>query len=138
MARYFRSLRSLSGNALDKQGIVKAFEKGINGDELPFRTVANSFHLIGQDTRTIYIPHQEGAAWVDQLREGTSSKALYRKLGRYAVSVYEHHFQALRNVGALLTSKEVPTLDDDSAILTDMALYSDTMGLSLEGESNHA
>lgn len=139
MERYFHSLRSLTGDALDKQGIVKAFEKGIEGCELPFRTVAEKFHLIDQNTYTIYVPYQEeGAELVRQLREGVCSKDLYRKLGRYAVSVYDRHFQALYSAGALLTAREVPTLDACSAILTDLTLYSQPLGLSLEPESSKA
>lgn len=138
MDHYFFSLRSLTGDALDKQGIVKAFEKGIDGCGMPFRTVAEKFYLIDQSTFTLYVPYQEGAELVRQLQAGTCSKELYRKLGRYAVSVYDRHFQALYSAGALLTAREVPALDADSAILTDMSLYSKTMGLSLEPESGKA
>ena len=31
MQNYFDALRSLSGETLDKSGVIKAFEKGING-----------------------------------------------------------------------------------------------------------
>lgn len=137
MNRYFRSLRSLTGDALDKQGIIKAFERGIEGCEFPFRTVAEKFHLIEQNTYTIYVPYRdEGGALVRQLQTGACSKELYRKLGRYAVSVYDRHFRALYAAGALLTAKELPTLDADSAILTDMTLYNETMGLSWGDETD--
>lgn len=138
MARYFHSLRGLTGDALDKQGVIKAFTQGIEGCEFPFRTVAETFHLIDQNTYTVYIPYGEGATLLRQLQDGECSKGLYRKLGRYAVSVYDKHFQALHHAGALLTAREIPTLDDDSAILTDLTLYSETMGLSLEPETGKA
>lgn len=139
MSRYFRSLRSLTGDALDKQGIVKAFEQGLDGCDFPFRTVAEKFRFIDRNTYTVYVPYQEtGAELVGQLQAGVCSKDLYRKLGRYAVSVYDRHFQALYAAGALLTAKEIPTLDADSAILADMTLYSETMGLSLEPETGKA
>ena len=135
MARYFRSLRSLTGDALDKQGVIKAFTQGIEGCEFPFRTVAEKFRLIDQNTYTIYIPYGEGTALLQRLQDGECSRELYRKLGRYAVSVYDKHFQALYHTGALLT---VPALDSDSAILTDMGLYNKLMGLSLEADSGKA
>lgn len=135
MARYFRSLRSLTGDALDKQGVIKAFTQGIEGCEFPFRTVAEKFRLIDQNTYTIYIPYGEGTALLQRLQDGECSRELYRKLGRYAVSVYDKHFQALYHTGALLT---VPALDGDSAILTDMGLYNELMGLSLEVDSGKA
>ena len=138
MARYFHSLRSLTGDALDRQGVIKAFTQGIEGCEFPFRMVAEKFHLIDQNTYTVYIPYGEGAARLQRLRDGECSKELYRKLGRYAVSVYDKHFQALHNAGVLLTARDVPALDGDSAILTDLTLYSETMGLSLEPETGKA
>lgn len=138
MRRYFAALRSLSGETLDKSGVVKAFEKGINGCEMPFRTVAERFHLIDENTRTVYIPFGDGAALIERLKAGECSKALYRKLGRYAVAAYEPHFQKLYAAGALLTAREVPALDDDSAILRDRSLYSERTGLTLEPETGRA
>ena len=138
MDRYFHSLRSLSGETLDQQGVVQAFEKGIEGCELPFRTVAETFRLIDQNTCTVYVPYGAGAALVQQLRDGGCYKSLYRKLGRYGVTVYEQHFRALYQAGALMTAGEVPALDSRSAILTDMNLYDPTMGLSLEPETGRA
>ena len=138
MTRYFRSLRDLSGDGLDRQGVIEAFTQGIGGCEFPFRTVAEKFRLIDRNTYTIYIPYGEGTALLRRLQDGECSRDLYRKLGRYAVSVYDKHYQALYNVGALLTAREVPVLDEDSAILTDLTLYSETMGLSLEPETGKA
>ena len=138
MTRYFHRLRGLTGDALDRQGVIAAFTQGIEGCEFPFRTVAEKFRLIDRNTYTVYIPYGEGAALLRRLQDGECSKGLYRKLGRYAVSVYDKHYQALHNAGALLTAREVPVLDEDSAILTDLTLYSETMGLSLEPETGKA
>ncbi len=138
MVRYFRSLRELTGDALDKLKVVQAFEEGIEGCALPFRAVAEKFRLIDQNAYTIYIPDGEGAALVERLRASECSRELYRALGRYAVSVYEPHFQKLCAAGALLTAREVSVLDADSAILNDMTLYSDVTGLSLEPETGRA
>lgn len=138
MARYFHNLRDLIGDALDKQGVIKAFTQGIEGCEFPFRTVAEKFHLIDRNTYTVYIPYGEGKDLLQQLQDGECSKGLYRKLSRYAVSVYDKHFQALYSAGVLLTAREVPALDGDSAILTDLTLYSETRGLILEPEVGKA
>ncbi len=138
MQNYFDALRSLSGETLDKSGVIKAFEKGINGCELPFRTVAENFHLIDQNTRTVYVPFGGGAALIERLKAGECSKKLYRKLGRYAVSVYEPHFQKLYAAGALLTARDIPALDESSAILSDLTLYDERTGLTLEPETGKA
>lgn len=138
MERYFHNLRSLNGEALDEQGIIRAFTQGLEGCEFPFRTVAEQFHLIDRSTYTVYIPHGEGRDLIQQLRDGECSRELYRKLGRYAVSVYDQHFQALYNAGALLTARDVPALDACSGILTDLTLYSKTTGLSLEPKTGRA
>ena len=100
--------------------------------------MAENFHLIDQNTRTVYVPFGGGAALVEQLKEGECSKGLYRKLGRYAVSVYEPHFQKLYAAGALLTARDIPALDESSAILSDLTLYDERTGLTLEPETGKA
>ena len=125
MARYFRSLRSLTGDAIDKQRVIQAFEQGIK--------------LIDQDTYTIYVPaDKNGEELVRRLEDGECSRGLYRQLGRYAVSVYEPHFKALYAAGAIRTAKDIHALDDRSAVLDNMKLYSETLGLTLEPETGQA
>ncbi len=139
MQHYFRSLRSFSGDVLDKQGVIRAFEQGIEGCTLPFRTVAERFRFLESAAFTVYVPYnEEGEALAAQLQAGACSKELYRRLGRYAVSVYGRHFQALYAAGALLTARELPVLDDRSAVLSDLSLYSEKMGLLLEPEMGKA
>ena len=122
--RYFEVYRSLmQATTLDKAGVVSAFEKGISGCSLPFRTVAERFHLIDDASKTIYIPEGEGANLVKRLQNGERSRELFRKLGQYSVSVYEKHFQALMDSGCL------EIVDEDSAILSDLNRYVRNMGL---------
>lgn len=126
---YFQEWFDLKGlEAQDKQHILAAFARG----DFPFRRVADRFRLIDSDTRTIYIPWGMGADLVDRLRNGEYSRALFRALGQVGVSVYDQHFEALAYAGAL------EPLPDGSAILTDLALYSQTTGLSLEADSGKA
>lgn len=123
--RYFRAYRSLAGTKLDKADVVSAFEKGISGCSLPFRTVAERFHLIDDTSKTIYIPIGEGAELVRRLQDGERSRELFRKLGQYGVSVYEKHFKAL------LASGSTELVDEDNAILLDDGLYDRIIGLVL-------
>lgn len=122
---YFQMLLNLRGEqAQDVQQILPL----IRSEFVPFRTVAERFHLIDTATRTIYIPIEQGASLVEQLRSGVHSRNLYRKLGQYSVSVYEKHFAALAEAGNL------DVLEDGTAVLQTMRLYSDETGLALAAD----
>ena len=81
---------------------------------------------------TVYIPIGDGAELAERLRVGEESRNLYRKLGQYGVSVYEQHFKELDRAG------DLERLKDGSVLLTDLSLYSETTGLSLETDSGKA
>ena len=120
---YFHALLDLKGQAAqDQKGILPRIQEG----DFPFRTVAGQFRLIEQDARTVYIPGGGGRELVQRLRQGERSRELFRALGQYSVSVYAPHFQALDRGGVL------ELLEDGSAVLNDMALYSRDTGLAME------
>ncbi len=131
IARYFRSFRSLSDERLDRYGVIEAFSRGIQGCVLPFKTVSETFRLIDEDTKTIYIPWAEGTELIDRLKKGERSRALFRKLGRYSVNVYDQHYNALLQHGAL------DVLEDGSAILADPLLYQRDLGLMMCEETGN-
>ena len=127
---YFKELYFARGEAaLDTSSILDALRKGISGCIFPFAQVAEQFHLIEAPTRTVYLPVDEGAALCEQLRSGTVSRTLYRKLGAYSVACYAQQFQALESAGAL------EPLPNGSAILTDSTLYDPKTGLSMDVET---
>ena len=122
---YFHELLEVKGKASqDQKDIMGMMAKQL----FPFQGVAERFHIIDNATRTVYIPVGEGAALVDSLRHGERNRSLFRKLGRYGVSVYENHFQSLDGAGAL------ELLEDGSAVLLNTNLYSEQTGLSLQAE----
>lgn len=127
---YFNELLDLKGQAAqDVHGILSRMGE----PSLPFRSVAEDFHLIENDTRTVYVPWGEGEALIARYRTGRRSRTLYRELGQYAVNVYEQHFKNLCHMGAL-------ELQEDGAaiLLLENAVYSETVGLSLEPEGGQA
>ena len=132
MQRYFTALRSLIGDETDKSGVVEALRKGLHGCLFPFETAAKNFHLIDQATKTVYIPLGEGATACRPLLEGRADKGDYREAGHYSVSVYEQHYQALLAAGDILP------LTEDSAVLTNLLLYSTETGLSLSADPGKA
>ena len=104
----------------------------IRSEPFPFRKTAEKFHLIDSPTRTVYIPAGAGAELVERLRAGERNRSLFRRLGRYGVSVYENHFQALEQAG------DLELLEDGSAVLSNPTLYDGHTGLSLEAEEGKA
>ena len=130
--RYFTALRSLVGDNSDKARIVTHLRDGISGCSLPFETVARDFHLIDQATKTVYIPLEGGKELCDMLLSGDAARSVYRKAGQYSVSIYEQHYQALLSAGDLIP------LDAESGVLTNIALYSENTGLSMQADAGRA
>lgn len=127
MDAYFRFLILLSGEeAQDEKRILKCMETEL----FPFHKVAQRFHLIESDTKTVYIPYQrEGEALVARLLSGQRSRALFRQLDQYSVNIYENHFSALEAIGALMQT------EDGVTILRDRTQYSEQTGLSMHTDS---
>ena len=124
---YFSFYRAVKGNAaLDKNQIMDMFCKGYQGRIFPFSSAAEKFHLIEADTVTIYLPVGDGISLLERLRAGQADRALYRRLGQYAVNVYPEHLQKLLDAGA------AEPIDDNSYILTDPTIYDRSTGLSLD------
>lgn len=73
---------------------------------------------------------EQGAPLLDRLRAGERTRALFRALGQYSVSIYPDHFASLDRTGGL------ELLEDGSGILTDPTLYSKDTGLTMEPEEN--
>lgn len=126
---YFHQLLDLKGEeAQDMRNILGTIQEEL----LPFRTIAERFHLIDNPTRTVYIPLDSAKELVELLRVGGRSRGLFRQIGQYGVSIYEQHFSTLEQAG------DLELLEDGSAILTNLALYSEQTGLSLESDSGKA
>ena len=126
---YFQQLIEFKGQtALDQKGILAQLQDG----SMPFRSVAEQFHLIENNTHIVYIPFGEGISLIEQFQQGDHSQSLYRQLNQYGVCVYETHFRSLVESGAL------KCLEDGSAILQIPQLYKETVGLSLHPESGWA
>ena len=111
-------------DALDQEGILKLSRS----KKLPFREMEQKFHLIDENTKTVYIPLEEGEELVERLRGGEVNRNLFRQLGRYGVSVYPYQFQALYQAG------DIELLTENAAILVNLSLYHRETGLSPQAE----
>lgn len=122
--RYFQTLLDLKGaSELDRKNILDKL-----GKSFAFADVGKEFRLIETDTRTVYIPCAEIENEIAALRNGMCSKADFRTLGRYAVSIYPQHYNALAEAGDILP------IENGMAILENASLYSKETGLSLEAD----
>lgn len=130
VTKYFSALRDLTGDDTDKYEVIAKFEKGIAGSTMPFATVAQEFHLIDENTKTVYIPLEEGKALTETLRSGHATRDTYRAAGRYGVNIYSSHYAALLEAGS------IEPLDENIAELIDLDLYNECTGLSLKSDDN--
>ena len=132
--KYFKTLfyKIKEGDDLDQKGILKALQKGVNGNCFPYEYVSGEFHIIEEPTRTVYIPIGEGKELCEKLRSGERSRILFRRLGPYSVSVYEKQFEELMYAGVLDIAEE------RSAILIDMSQYNINTGLNTEAPGGQA
>ena len=132
MNRYFASLRSLIGEQMDKYEVVKSLREGFQGCLLPFETVAKRFHLIEQNTCTVYIPMGDGDKLCQRLLERNAGREDYRRAGQYSVNIYEQHFRDLLSAG------DIQPLTGNSAVLLNLNLYDPEKGLSMKSDPGKA
>lgn len=124
---YFRFWRELRGKEnLDKKNVMEKV------DRYACRDIAEAFHLIENDTYTVYVPwHEKGRELIDALRKGQKSKALFRQLGRYGVNVFEPHYREFLRLGNI-------ELVQGLAVLNNMDLYHEDTGLEFQAEEGIA
>ena len=122
--RYFEELYDLSGkNRLDKKDIM-----GQSG-KFAFANIADDVRLIEDRTKPIFIPQtEEGQALLARLEQGERSRSLMRKVGRYIVTVYTGYAEA--PFEQLAAQGKIRMLDENLAVLVDMAVYDSEKGLS--------
>ncbi len=124
--RYFETLRRYVGEGMNTGSVVSRFEAGFKAWEYPFASVAEKFHIIDDNTRSVFIPHTEKAKELAELlRRGERSRSLLRKTGKYSVGVYDNQFRELGERGAL------EPVEENLFILTDPSLYDAETGLSV-------
>lgn len=128
MTDYFTALRSLIGENMDKSNTVKHLQEML----LPFKTVAEGFHLIDQETNTVYIPLGAGEELCRPVQEKTANRENYRRAGQYSVGIYREHFLKLWQAG------DIQLLSENSAVLTNLSLYDPETGLSTQADAGKA
>lgn len=118
---YFQTLLWAKGDAaLDEKRILESESK------FRFRQTDKDFHLIDENTVTVYIPSKAESGDIQALRDKQFSKGLLRRLSQSAVNLYDTECQKLMENGALEMFAE-----DGYAILLNPNMYSDECGLEI-------
>lgn len=130
---YFDALYHLKDEELDEKEIVQAAEKGIAGSMLPFVQIAERFRMIDTQTADILVTADEAASEIARrLRGGEISREILRQAGPYLIHVYPQHFRKLWEAG------DIEVVREGFAILTNVKIYSEETGISLEGDFGKA
>ncbi|MEG2380384.1 MAG: CRISPR-associated helicase Cas3' [Oscillospiraceae bacterium] len=132
---YFDGIHELSkyGNGVDKNGVIKAFNEGIDGCSLPFEQVASKFRLIDDITKSVLIPIGDEAesltnAIENALKNGDTIGGYLRKASKYMVNIYDSEYKRLCNKNVILPIGD----KKDLAVLACLDYYSDETGLITE------
>lgn len=129
MKCYFDNLYDFKGDEeQDKNHILDL----LGSNSFSFKEAAKRFHLIDNDSYTVYIPLDEGKNLIERRRAGEISRSLLRQLGRFGVNIYKKHLEALYAAGA------VEQIGEKEWILLNEALYDRFTGLSMEADSGKA
>lgn len=126
---FFRSYRDLIGKSnIDAADTIKK----LCCSRVMIETAAKEFHLIDNITKTVYIPCKENLDMINRIRDGSADRYLFRKLGKYAVNIYNNHFEEFFNAG------DIEMVGDDIAILSNLKQYNKQTGLSLTADTGRA
>lgn len=99
---YFRQVYWLDRQALDKKQILRSIECGVHNFDLPFKQIAEKFHLIESDMVPVAIPWDEKAAeLIRKLEFVEYPGGILRQLQPYNVQIYTNEFSKLKRMGAI-------------------------------------
>jgi CRISPR-associated endonuclease/helicase Cas3 len=126
---YFSSLQHLDEDSLDQQHILESFEKPYQETKMPFKKIAENFHLIDSDTRMLIIPIEKKAAELvgeleQRIKNEESIKLVLQRLGEFSINVYENEYRAM------LEDNSAYEVIDGIAVLQNLSLYTKQTGLS--------
>jgi len=124
---YFRNYYWMKGDGLDEERILDMLHAGCQKGDFPFKTIAEKFRFIKDDTKPVIIPFDDTArSLISDLDYCKYPMALSRKLQKYTVSVYPHEYNRLLSSGSIeLKAGLFP-------VLKDVLLYDKDLGLCVD------
>lgn len=96
MADYFRQVHCRC-QSFDKEGICDELYSA----EPQFRTAAEKFRLINDDSVSVGIAFGQGSELAEKIRRGGLTQELARRFSRYQVNIRWYEFEKLRKQGAI-------------------------------------
>ena len=98
---------------------------------MQFEEAASLFHLIDDETTSVYVKWDLGKQLIEELQMTGPNYSIMKKLSQYAVSVRQRDFQLLNDAGALSQPcKDYP----DIYILDNEFYYNDKIGLVVDNK----
>ncbi len=120
---FFNQLLYLNGSdSLDQYKIIEQMKK----PSLPFQDVADQFHLIANNTQTLYVECEDNRSLLEKIRLGVATKKEYRKIGLYGINIYEYQYQKLKQ------HRAIEDISEEICILIDTSLYNEDIGLTMD------
>ncbi len=129
---YFQNLYHIKGESLDKKNILGEFKS----KEYHFAKVGKEFHLIEENTVTVFVRfNEEAESILWELKNKGCTKTCMRKAGQYCVSIYRQEFDKIYGAGMLQ-----PVADGikDFYVLENPDAYSMECGLDLRIDTGMA
>lgn len=122
--------------SFDAQGIIHHFEKGTGQADFDFRTAAEKFKLIDEDSMTVFIPYDNDARdKIEMLKYTLYPTRTLRQLQPYAVNIFSSEFENLQSKGAIQTIADIYHVLDPEQM---GAYYSPETGLVVPERSSGA
>jgi CRISPR-associated endonuclease/helicase Cas3 len=105
---YYQMLYTLQPEeSFDAKNILGYFDKGTGTPDFDFKTAAENFKLIDDNTVAVIIPYNDEAKrLIETLKYTPYPTSVLRKLQIYTVNIYEREFMDLQNKGVILTIDE--------------------------------
>jgi CRISPR-associated helicase Cas3/CRISPR-associated endonuclease Cas3-HD len=127
--KYFQQLYSIEET--DKKNILQSFTMAEDGSEnFEYKTVAQNFNLIEQNTKSIIVPYDDKAKnLIAKLKNSPFPKSCLKQLQPYTVNLYEKDYNVLQNKGVLCS------INDIVDILADNNRYDEKEGLMIDNQS---
>jgi CRISPR-associated endonuclease/helicase Cas3 len=114
---YFQMLYSLQDGkrAFDAKEILPCFDKGTGDLNFEFKTAAEKFNLIENNTVPVIIPYNEEASrLVEELKHTPYPSSTLRKLQVHTVNIYEGEFENLQSKGVIQAIAETYAVLDET------------------------